>query len=171
MELEVTTGDVAGIDTAALVVNLYQGVKEPSGATAAIDHALDGQITALIQEGEITGQLEEITIVHTAGRIPARRVVVVGLGKKEECDLEALRKAMGTTTRRLLKHKITRFHTILHGGGDTDATGASPKELAQALAESAILAGYRWDQKTVPPEEEPGDVHDREKAALQSITV
>jgi leucyl aminopeptidase len=171
MELEVTTGDVAGIDTAALVVNLYQGVKEPSGATAAIDHALDGQISALIQEGEITGQLEEITIVHTAGRIPARRVVVVGLGKKEECDLEALRKAMGTTTRRLLKHKITRFHTVLHGGGDTDATGASPRELAQALAEAAILAGYRWDQKTVPPEEEPGDVHDREKATLQSLTV
>jgi leucyl aminopeptidase len=171
MELGVTTGDVTGIETGALVVNLYQGTKRPGGATAAVDKALDGQITALVEEGEITGALEEVTIVHTAGRLPARRIVVVGLGKKEECDLEALRRAMGAATRRLLKHKITRFHTILHGGGDAEATGAGPKELGQALAEAAILAGYRWDRKTVPPEEEPGELHDREKASLQSLVV
>jgi leucyl aminopeptidase len=171
MELEVTTGDVTEVETAALVVNLYRGTKKPVGATAAVDEALAGQITALIEEGEITGGLEEITIVHTAGRIPARRVVVVGLGKKEECDLEALRKAMGAATRRLLKHRIQRFHTILHGGGEPSATGATPRELAQALAEAAILAGYRWDQKTVPPEEEPGELHEREKATLQSLVV
>ena len=171
MELGVATGDVTRVETQALVVNLYQGIGKPGGATAAIDKALEGQITALIEEGEITGALEEITIVHTAGRLPARRIVVVGLGKKEGCDLEALRKAMGAATRRLLKHQITRFHTILHGGGDLDATGATPRELAQALAESAILAAYRWDRKTVAPADEPGEIHERDKAALQSVVV
>ena len=171
MDLGVTSGDVTRVESQALVVNLYQGLKKPGGATAALDQALDGQITTLIEEGEITGALEEITIVHTAGRLPMRRIVVVGLGKKEECDLEALRRAMGAATRRLLKHKITRFHTILHGGGDLEATGATPRDLAQALAEAAILAGYRWDRKTVPPEEEPGEIHDREKAELQSLVV
>ncbi len=171
MEFHVTIGDVAQIETPALVVNLYQGIKKPGGATGAIDAALGGQIRALIEEGEITGALEEITIVHTAGRLPARRIVVVGLGKKEKCDLEALRRAMGAATRRLLKHKIRRFHTILHGGGDLEATGVTAHGLAQALAEAAILAGYQWDRKTVPPEKEPGEIQEREKAVLQSLTV
>ena len=171
MKLTVAIGNVTEVETGALVVNLYQGVKKPAGATGAVDKALDGQITALIKDGEITGALEEVTIVHTAGRLPARRILVVGLGKKEECDLEALRRAMGAATRRLLQHKITRFHTILHGGGDLEATGATPRDLAQALAESAILAAYHWDRKTVPPEKEPGDTHEREKATLDALTV
>ncbi len=171
LRLDVVAGDVTRVETPALVVNLYQGVKKPGGATGAVDKALGGQIASLVKAGEITGALEEVTIVHTAGRIPAERVLVVGLGKKETCDLEALRKAMGAATRRLLRHKITGFHSILHGGGDLEATAATPADLAQALAEAAILAGYRWDRKTVSPSDEPGGVHDREKAALASLTV
>ncbi|MDX1624067.1 MAG: leucyl aminopeptidase [Gemmatimonadota bacterium] len=172
MEYELRQGDVTEIETAALVVNLYQGVEEPAGATGAVDAALDGQISELISDGEITGKLEEVTIVHTSGRLPARRVVVVGLGRKEACDLFSLRKAMGAATRRLLKHEITRFHTILHGGGDLESTGASVEELAQALAEGAGLAGYRFDRfKTVDPDAEPGAPERREKRSLESVTV
>ena len=172
MELSAIKADVTGVETAALVVNLYQGVERPTGATGAVDAALGGQISELIGDGEITGRPGEITIVHTRGRLPARRIVVVGLGKKRDCDLETLRKATGSVTQRLLRHKITRFHTILHGGGDLEATGVSTRDLAQAIAEAATLAGYRYDRyKTVEPEEEPGEPRDREKERLQSITV
>ena len=179
MELNAIKADVTRLETAALVVNLFEGVKEPSGATGAVDRALDGQIRALIEEGEITGAREEVTIVHTAGRLPAQRVVVVGLGKRESCDLEALRKAMGSVTQRLLKHRITRFHTILHGGGVAGAedgpeglADVGPREIAQALAEAAVLGGYRYDRyKTVPPEEEPGGKDERKRADLESLTI
>lgn len=171
MELKAVKADVTGIETPALVVNLYQGRKRPGGATGAIDRALDGQLTELIAEGEITGKPGEVTIVHTAGRIPARRVVVVGLGKKEKCDLEAVRRAVGTVTRRLLEHGITRFHSILHGGGGlTD--GADTREIAQAIAEAAVMAAFRDERyKTVEPEEEPGEPEPREKKELEALTV
>jgi leucyl aminopeptidase len=94
-----------------------------------VDAALGGQISELIADGEITGRPGEITIVHTHGRLPARRVVVVGLGRKPDCDLETLRKATGSVTQRLLRHRITRFHSVLHGGGDLEATGVSTKDL------------------------------------------
>jgi leucyl aminopeptidase len=175
MELTAVKGDVTEIETAALIINLYAGVESPGGATGAVDRALGGQIGELIGDGEITGRREEVTIIHTNGRLPARRVLVLGLGKKEQCDLEAVRKAMGVATRRLLEHRITRFHTILHGGGGTGAAavdGADTRDLAQALAEAAVLAGYRDDRyKTVEPEEEPGGQDKRKKAALESITV
>jgi len=172
MELSAIKADVTEVETAALVVNLYQGVERPAGATGAVDAALGGQISELIADGEITGRPGEITIVHTGGKLPARRVVVVGLGKKKECDLETLRKATGSVTQRLLRHRITRFHTVLHGGGDLEATGVSTRDLAQAVAEAALMAGYRYDRyKTVGPEEEPGEPPDREKEQLQAITV
>ncbi|MFN2383268.1 MAG: M17 family peptidase N-terminal domain-containing protein, partial [Gemmatimonadota bacterium] len=172
MELSAIKADVTQVETAALVVNLYQGVDAPGGATGAVDAALDGQITELIADGEITGRPGEITIVHTRGRLLAQRVVVVGLGPKADCDLETVRKATGSVTQRLLRHRITRFHTILHGGADLEAVGVSTRHLAQAVAESAMLAGYRYDRwKTVAPEDEPGEIRDREKEKLQSITI
>jgi leucyl aminopeptidase len=87
MELSAIKADVTEVETAALVVNLYQGVQRPTGATGAVDAALGGQISELIADGEITGRPGEITIVHTRERLPARRVVVVGLGRKRYCYL------------------------------------------------------------------------------------
>ncbi len=67
MQLSAIKADVTEIETAALVVNLYHGVQKPAGATGAVDAALDGQISELIADGEITGKPGEITIVHTNG--------------------------------------------------------------------------------------------------------
>ncbi|MDX1660343.1 MAG: leucyl aminopeptidase [Gemmatimonadota bacterium] len=172
MDFQAKQGNVIEVETDAVVVNFYQGDPGPDGAAAAVDEALDGQIGALIDDGEITGKAGEVTLIHTAGRIPARRVVVLGLGKEEKADLETLRRAIGNATRRLLKHKITRFHTILHGGGDVDATGVEVPALAQAIAEGAGLAGYVFDRyKTVDPDAEPGEEAEREKKSLESLTV
>ncbi|MGH7550477.1 MAG: leucyl aminopeptidase [Gemmatimonadota bacterium] len=171
MELKAVKGDVTTIETPALVVNLYQGVKKPGGATGAIDRALDGQLAELIADGEITGKPGEVTIVHSGGRIPARRVVVVGLGKKEKCDLEAVRRGVGSVTRRLLEHGITRFHTVLHGGGGL-SDEAGTREIGQAVAEAALMAAFRDERyKTVEEEEEPGRTEPRGKKELAGITV
>ena len=78
MQIKVETDDITGIDTPALVVNLFQGVTQPGGATGAIDQALDGAISLLIQDGEVKGNLGEITLVHTLGKIAPARVVVAG---------------------------------------------------------------------------------------------
>ena len=54
MELRVTINDITQIAADAIIVNLFEGVKNPGGATAKVDAALDGAITSLIQDGEIT---------------------------------------------------------------------------------------------------------------------
>ncbi len=53
MEVKVVSGDITGLPVSAIIVNLFEGVKKPSGATAAVDKALGGLITQLIAEGEI----------------------------------------------------------------------------------------------------------------------
>lgn len=39
MEVKVISGDITKIETDAIVVNLFEGVKSPGGATGAVDKA------------------------------------------------------------------------------------------------------------------------------------
>ena len=81
MEVKVVSGDITKIKVGAAIVNLFEGVQHSGGATGVVDQALGGAITRLIAEGEIKGKLNEITLIHTLGKMEAERVVVLGLGK------------------------------------------------------------------------------------------
>ena len=52
MEIKVVEGNAVEHATPALVVNLFDGVRVPGGATGAVDQALGGLITRLIKSGE-----------------------------------------------------------------------------------------------------------------------
>ena len=71
MELKTATGSLVDLEADCAVVGVYQGMMESPlpGAAGQVDEALDGQISALIEDGEIRGRSGEITIIHTTGRI------------------------------------------------------------------------------------------------------
>ena len=143
MEFNVVAGDVGGRDMDAIVVNLFEGVTRPGGATGAVDALLDGAISQLIAGGEIKGKRGEVTIIHTLGKIAAARVVVVGLGKAEAFDGEAVRSVSGETARQLRKIGVSRFSTIAHGAG---IGGMDAARSAQAIVEGTVLGLYEFDR-------------------------
>mgnify|MGYP005863833893 CR=1 FL=1 len=53
MNIRVQRGSAQEWETDLLVVNLFEGVKSPGGATGAIDVALGGRISELIAAGDI----------------------------------------------------------------------------------------------------------------------
>ena len=140
--IKVTAGDATDFATPALVVNLFQGVTHPGGGTGAVDRALDGAISQLIADGEIKGKLGELTLIHTMGRIPANRVVVVGLGKSEDFDTAAVRRVSGDVARFLRRKGVSEYATIAHGAG---IGGLNASESAQAIAEGTLLGLYKFD--------------------------
>ena len=125
-----------------LAVNLFEGVKEPAGASKAADKALDGQISRLIKQEEIKGKLGEVIVIHTFGKLPADRVAVVGLGKKEEFGLNEVRAASAAFIKSALKAGAKRTASITHGVG---AGGVNLKDAAQAMVEGAVLGAYRFE--------------------------
>ena len=145
VELRVRQGSVTEIDTPLLVVNLFEGVTQPGGATGAVDAALGGQISQLIAEGEITGEPASVSVIHNAGNhaLAARRVAVVGLGKRDDFDLEAVRVAAAVAARKARDLKVDSFATIVHGAG---VGGLDAEDAARSTMESSILALYRFDQ-------------------------
>ena len=141
MEIRVVAGDVAHIQTPALIVNLFEGATQPGGATGAVDRALDGAISKLMADGEVKGKRGEMTLVHTFGRLGAARVVVAGLGKEKDFTADTVRRVTAEACRFLRARGVTRLATIAHGTG---VAGLATSASGQAIAEGAILGLYRF---------------------------
>ena len=154
MDFQVTSGDITTITADAIIVNLFEGVTAPGGATGAVDKALDGAISKLIAQGDIRGKSGEVTTVHTFGKLKAPRVIVAGLGKQKEFDLDAVRNLSANLVRALRKPNIKSIATIAHGAG---IGGLDPDACAQAVAEGALLGSYRF-LKHKKAEEDPTEI-------------
>ncbi len=151
MRIETISADITAVQADAVVVNLFEGLRTPGGATAAMDKALNGAITKLIEHGEIKGKLGEITIIHSLEKIPARIVAVVGLGKQAEFSPDKLRSCSAEFCRHLRKLNCQRVATIVHGAG----TGRlEPTTAAQAIVEGSLLGLYRFKKYLT---KEPGN--------------
>ena len=147
MKIKVAIGDVTEQETPALIVNLFEGVEDPAGATGAVDSALGGLISGLISDGEISGRLGELTLIHTPDSAfpmfgPAR-VLVAGLGKRGAFGYDTIRRVTASALRKLEGASITRATTIVHGAG---IGGLEPDASAEAIAEGAILGLYKFDK-------------------------
>lgn len=141
MQFNVIQGNIAQQATDCIVVNLFEGVTAPGGATGALDQALDGAIVNLINSGDFTGKTGTSALLYTNGKIPAARVLVVGLGKADKFDRKGVRKAAATAYKALAKLKgVKQYATIVHGAG---IAGLEAQSAAQAVAEGTVLAAYQ----------------------------
>ena len=145
MEIEVVQSDVTEIEVDVLVVNLFEGVTSPGGATEAVDSALGGVISELISDGEISGYASELTLIHTPNSAfpsfkPAR-VLVAGLGSSDSFDTDVSRRVSAAVMRKLRIAGTKQVATIVHGVG---IGGVDTQQGAQAVVEGSLLGSYRF---------------------------
>jgi leucyl aminopeptidase len=141
MQIKAATGDITGRKADAIIVNHYEGLKQAEGDAAAVDKALDGAITQLINQGAIKGKLNEVTMIYSLGRLPAGRIVVAGLGKKNKLDTNKIRGAVAETCRYLRGKGVATMAASLPGAG---VKGIKPEDAIQAVAEGALLGLYAF---------------------------
>ncbi|MCB8945537.1 MAG: leucyl aminopeptidase [Ardenticatenaceae bacterium] len=160
MKVKVEEGSIQEQTADTLIVNLFDDVTTPSGATGAVDAALNGAISELIASGDLTGKAGEIGVLYPRGAVPATRVLVVGLGKREGFDLEGVRRAAGKAIQRARELNAKQVATIVHGAG---VAGLPVTAAAQATVEASLLALYEYDA--------PKQGRDENKKAIESLTV
>jgi leucyl aminopeptidase len=140
MQLSVTQGNIVEQKTDCIVVNLFEGVTVPGGATGAVDRALGGAISRIVSSGDFTGKAGATALLYTGDALAAGRVLLVGLGPSAKFDQGAVRKASAAAVKALLKlNGVRQAATIVHGGG---IGGLDPAACAQALAEGTLLGAY-----------------------------
>ncbi len=143
MEVNVKTGPIQEQVSDLIVVNLFEGVETPGGATKAVDEALGGRIRQVIQAGDFKGKKGELLVLYPGDALPAKRVLVAGLGPREKFNLEVARQVSAKVAQRARDLGVRHYHTVVHGAGQG---GLEVAEAAQALVEGAILGLYRFEE-------------------------
>ena len=162
MKIAAQQGNLQDQAADLLIVNLFQGVTKPGGGTGAVDQALGGLLTNLIKDESFAGKLGQTLLVHTQGKIPAKKVLLVGLGKKDQLSLEKVRRAAGSALKAAKKVNSKSIVSILHGAGEGKLDA---QETAYAIATGSLLADYSFTkyQKEKAKEES--------KRAVKSFTL
>ncbi|MBE7558118.1 leucyl aminopeptidase [bacterium] len=147
--------------TDALLWAVPEG-KEPPRPLAALDRKLGGMIADLYGFGDFEGKKKTHKVLYTLGRIPARRLILVGVGKREEQTVEGLRESFVSASASLLSGQTKTAALVVPTGlGDDDpaATGAALSGIALRLyqfldyktGEAATRKGPTMLTLLVPP--------------------
>jgi leucyl aminopeptidase len=121
-----------------LVFGIFSGTQTYSGEVKAADKELGELLTVLTAEENFGGKLGDQLVLHTHGKIAASRVLLVGLGDKKTFNAEAARRASGEVIRFADKIEAEEIVCDLFGAG------AERHSIAQAMAEGAFLADYKY---------------------------
>jgi len=127
---------------------LVAGVMQDASGACALDEAtkaLDagGVIAAACARSECTGEPGRISEAHPGGGDPARRVLLVGLGKKENFSAGSLRAIAAAVGRRLA---VTRDENVaVELSGPLEAAGVDAGRAGRAFGEGAALLGFDFD--------------------------
>ncbi len=145
MNIEVVQGDISKIEVDGILVSLCEDSEQlglPTAAVVAVDTLLDGTIADLLKTNGLKGKTGEALVLNTMKRLPARAVVVCGLGKQSEVNRDKVRDAVAEGCRALRKYGCRTVATTLMGAG---AVGLDEESSARAVAEGALLGLYSFN--------------------------
>src|SRR2546425_1448598 len=118
-----------------------------SNGARELDGRLEGRLQRLADSGELKGDLGTAVVLHTDGELNARRVVVAGIGKKDEVDADALRTAASAVADRVADVGGTLAWLL------DDSLPLPLAVQARAIVEGTMLGSYspaRWKTQEKP---------------------
>ncbi|MFO0775048.1 MAG: leucyl aminopeptidase [Nitrospiraceae bacterium] len=142
VQVEAKQGRVEGQAADLVVVLLFDGDGALKGDAAWFDKALHGAIGEARTRGEFDGRLGECLLMHTQEKVPAKRVLLVGLGARDAYRMDTLRQAMGQAAKRMRQAKAVSCYVA---PPPVLPRGCSAVEAAQAMTEGAMLGCYHFN--------------------------
>ena len=142
-EVAIEVSAPGDVEPETLALTLPEGESTPR----PVDERLTGRLQQLADDGELKGVLGKTVVLHTNGESSTRRVVVAGVGKRDEVDADAIRTAASAVVRRLGDVGGTLAWML------DDSLPLSPADQARAVVEGAVLGGYspgRWKTEENP---------------------
>lgn len=135
-----------------LVFYVCEDAQMVVGALAGCDHALNSAISGILKSKEFTGKLNKTMMLPTFGKIPAKRVMLVGLGKKKDVTPDKVRQAAGSTATAARDLGMKAVTCVL---GSIEMPDSAEGVWRQAYTEGFLLALYKFQRyKRAEPEEQ-----------------
>lgn len=137
MKISLFTKGLEDLKTQALVVPAYQDFLEE---LEEYEELSEGLVKQVVEEKEFEGKLNEILILRLKGNI--KKIVLLGIGKREEFNLNKAREAVGKAAVKIRENGIKEFSFKLFNE-------INPFDAAYCVVEGSKLALYQFlDFKT-----------------------
>ena len=156
MEVRLTHTSWNEIECDLLVIPLFEDEGLDEEFISGLDQGLGGLLSELRETEEWLGKRHQCTIVHRPQGVSARRLALLGAGKKASWDSEAVRRTVTRAIGQVKGYKLRRVAVGVRSERDDAAA-------AQATAEGVVLAAYSADEyktagksKTLIEEVPPG---------------
>ena len=123
-----------------LVVGVFEGSEITP--VSKLDAALGGHLAVHVREEEFKAKSGATLTIHTHGKLPYRKLALLGLGERKGFDLKRLRSASAQATKMAAASKAKTMALWM----PFEKASAKTGEALQALAEGLLLGGYRYDK-------------------------
>jgi len=140
VKINVCKGRLADAKSQALIIPLCEGGTTLSSVASEVDKKSGGVIGEILKSGDFEGKTAQLAVVYSRGTPAANRIVLVGLGKKEELNLEKIRNAYA----RAMQHLRAMNVQDAAASPEPDWTTEPREKIFTAAAEAALLGLYRF---------------------------
>jgi leucyl aminopeptidase len=134
IRVEISAAEATRDEVETLVLPVFAGGVERQKHFTKLDAALQNTLSAELSATDFKAAPNQILDIPTFGKIPAARVVVVGLGLKKGFTNAGLRHALAAAVR--ASSNATRVGIVLPEGIDGAAL--------RSVSEAAVLGAYRF---------------------------
>lgn len=149
MKIQVLAIPITQVPCDILLIHVFEGNTSLEQSLITLDKAVENHISQIIAEQPTACQYGETTIIHTWDAISAKRIALLGMGKKAELTTDKIRFAVGAAMRTLQKLHIATVATMMP---DLSPESHDLALAAQAMAEGALLGTYQFNYyKTTKP--------------------
>src|SRR4030066_2373241 len=141
MDTRVEKGRPEKYSCELLLLFAFEPPEPLEGPLQSVDMEWKGFISTLIKQGDFKGELFECRLLHTQGALPAPRVLLTGLGKKGEFDLEKWRGAASKAGRFIRNSGVKQFAFPIK-----KLNSLSEAELAESFVTGLLLGVYQFNE-------------------------
>src|SRR3954471_5467582 len=111
MKTQGITGNFTEANVEALAVAVFKNEKPTAGILRDLDRITGGVMAATIKAGEFRGDNGEVALLRFArkGKVKASRLLLIGMGEREEYKSSAASIVAGTAARAFRQRNIKSF--------------------------------------------------------------
>jgi leucyl aminopeptidase len=147
MDVRAEFGKFYDVEADALVVTIYEGEGADEGSLKEIDERAGGILKDLIGSDEMRGKQGDMVYIYRPGSLRARRLLLVGAGKREDFSLDTVRKVSGSAARHLRSKGVRSMAILRRSQLDLGKS-------AQAAVEGALIGLFEPDMYKTENKEE-----------------
>ena len=154
MNITVTSGVLTNSDCELLLVGHFEDNKTLEGAAYLLDEKCNGILGDLLEKVDFEGKLYSSSIIYTRGLVRGKRILIAGMGKRDEFTLEKMRGVFSKAAQRIRDLKVSQMAVSLDLGESEFSAG----EMSQAAVEGVLLGLYRFTPYKTLEEDKAGEI-------------